>query len=129
MKLILPDGRSPGGADAMLEIARKTIFGWPLVLLALLPGVRPLLCAAYRCVAARRRSLNCACSVKRTSTFIGRLLVGFGCLTFFYAAAFVFDVRPYLTNWFYRIGYHAINLVFVYLLAVYVLAAWKGGSL
>ena len=89
-------------------------------------------------------------------SFIGMLLVGFGCLTFFFAgalasggglargiclllvafwslrliaAAFVFDVRPYLTNWFYRIGYHAINLVFVYLLAVYVLAAWKGGSL
>ncbi len=89
-------------------------------------------------------------------SFIGMLLVGFGGLTFFYAgtlaaggglsraicilltafwslrliaAAFVFDVRPYLTNWLYRIGYHAINLVFVYLLAVYVLAAWKGGSL
>src|SRR2546423_1506043 len=45
------------------------------------------------------------------------------------AAAFIFDVRPYLTNWFYRAGYQAINVIFLYLLAVYVLAAWKGGSL
>jgi len=88
--------------------------------------------------------------------FIGMLLVGFGCLTFLFAdtlasgvglaravcllltafwalrlaaAAFIFDVRPYLTNWFYRAGYQAINVIFLYLLAVYVLAAWKGGSL
>jgi hypothetical protein len=89
-------------------------------------------------------------------SFIGLLLIGFGGLTFFYAgslaaggglaraicillvafwslrliaAAFVFDVRPYLTNWLYRAGYYALNVVFVYLLAVYVLAAWKGGHL
>jgi hypothetical protein len=88
--------------------------------------------------------------------FIGLMLVGFGSVTFFYAgdlaaggnlarafcflliafwllrliaAAFIFDVRPYLKNWLYRLGYHAINLVFCYLLAVYVLAAWKGGHL
>jgi hypothetical protein len=86
-------------------------------------------------------------------SFIGLMLVGFGALTFLYApamaagepvarglcvllmafwslrlfAAFVFDVRPYLTNWIYRLGYYAINLIFLYLLAVYVLAAWKGG--
>jgi hypothetical protein len=89
-------------------------------------------------------------------SFIGLMLAGFGCLTFFYAhamatgepvaralcvlliafwtlrlvaAGFVFDVRPYLTNWFYRLGYYAINLVFVYLLAVYAFAAWEGGRL
>jgi hypothetical protein len=89
-------------------------------------------------------------------TFIGLVLLGFGTLTFFFArsiavgdplarglctlfvafwtlrlivAAFVFDVRPYLKNWLYRGGYWATNLVFVYLLAVYVLALWKGGQL
>jgi hypothetical protein len=89
-------------------------------------------------------------------SFIGLVLVGFGSLTYFYAhaiavgeplarglctlfiafwtlrlivAAFVFDVRPYLTNWLYRAGYWTTNLVFVYLLAVYVLALWKGGRL
>jgi hypothetical protein len=87
---------------------------------------------------------------------IGLVLAGFGCLTFFFAgaiasgepvaramcllfaafwtlrlvvAAFVFDVRPYLTNWLYRVGYQATNLTFVYLLAVYALAIWKGGRL
>ena len=88
--------------------------------------------------------------------FIGLVLVGFGSLTFFFAraiaagepiargfcvllvafwtlrlivATFVFDVRPYLKNWLYRLGYWATNLVFVYLLAVYVLALWKGGRM
>lgn len=44
------------------------------------------------------------------------------------AATFVFDLRPYLTNIYRRLGYYVINLVFVYLPIVYLLAAWKGGS-
>jgi hypothetical protein len=43
------------------------------------------------------------------------------------AATFVFDLRPYLTNFYRRLGYHAINIVFIYLPLVYLLAAWKGG--
>jgi hypothetical protein len=88
-------------------------------------------------------------------SFIGLVLAGFGALTFFFAhqiaageplarglcvlliafwglrviaMAFILDVRPYLTNWFYRLGYHTINLIFIYLLAVYVFAVWKGGG-
>lgn len=44
------------------------------------------------------------------------------------AATFVFDVRPYLTNNFWRIGYHATNVVFIYLPIVYAWAALKGGK-
>ena len=44
------------------------------------------------------------------------------------AATFVFDVRPYLTNNFWRLGYHATNIVFAYLPCAYALAAWKGGT-
>lgn len=89
-------------------------------------------------------------------TFIGLMLVSFGLLTFLFAAdiaagepaarglcllmcgfwtvrlfvaAFVFDVRPYLKNGLLRLGYHATNVVFIYLVAVYALAAWKGGRL
>jgi len=89
-------------------------------------------------------------------SFIGLLLAGFGTLTFLFAgamaageplaralcvlltafwllrliaAAFVFDVRPYLVNWFYHLGYQAINLVFLYLLVVYAVTAWMGGRL
>ena len=39
------------------------------------------------------------------------------------AALFVFDMRPYLTNRYRRLGYHALNLVFAYLPIVYGLAA------
>lgn len=44
-----------------------------------------------------------------------------------FAAAFVLDVRPYLTNSFWRLGYHATNIVFAYMPFVYAWAAWKGG--
>ena len=43
------------------------------------------------------------------------------------AATFIFDMRPYLTDIYRRIGYHAINIVFVYLPVVYAWTAWKGG--
>jgi hypothetical protein len=50
--------------------------------------------------------------------WLGRLAVQF----------FVFDVRPYLTNVWLRLGYHATTVVFIYLTAVYAWAAWKGGA-
>ena len=40
-----------------------------------------------------------------------------------YVATFVFDMRPYLTSGFRRVGYQALNLVFAYLPIVYFLAA------
>jgi hypothetical protein len=88
--------------------------------------------------------------------FIGLMLAGFGCLTSLFAnamasgeplarafcilltafwglrvivAALVFDLRPYLKTWLHRLGYYALNFVFVYLLLVYAVAAWKGGRL
>ncbi len=45
-----------------------------------------------------------------------------------YVAAFVFDVRPYLTNWVYRVGYQITNVVFAILPFVFIWAAWKGGK-
>ncbi len=87
-------------------------------------------------------------------TFIGLCLVSFGVMTYTFAgtlaaggglaralcvflalfwtvrlvaATFVFDVRPYLTNNAWRLGYHATNIVFIYLPVVYAWVAWKGG--
>jgi hypothetical protein len=87
-------------------------------------------------------------------TFIALCLVSFGLITFVFAgtlaagdglaravctflavfwmirliaATFVFDVRPYLKNNLWRLGYHATNIVFAYLPVVYVWAAVKGG--
>jgi hypothetical protein len=84
--------------------------------------------------------------------FIGLIIVSFGLLTWLYAdlmasgapvaralsllmavfwlarlliAAFVFDVRPYLISLRHHAGYHALNLVFAYLTAVYIWAAWE----
>jgi hypothetical protein len=89
-------------------------------------------------------------------TFIGLCLVSFGLITITFAgtlaqggnlaraicaflaafwtvrlvaATFVFDVRPYLTNAFWRLGYQLTNIVFAYLPIVYAWAAWKGGAL
>jgi hypothetical protein len=39
------------------------------------------------------------------------------------AGTFVFDMRPYLTNNYRRLGYQAINIVFAYLPLIYALAA------
>lgn len=87
-------------------------------------------------------------------SFIGLCLVSFGLMTFtfagtlaaggtlaralcallaafwlvrLFAATFVFDVRPYLTHPLWRLGYHATNVVFVYLPLVYAWTAWNGG--
>ena len=43
------------------------------------------------------------------------------------AGALFFGLK-YLTNWMLRAGYQATNLVFLYLLGVYVLVFWKGGT-
>ncbi|HEV2210372.1 MAG TPA: hypothetical protein VG167_16475 [Verrucomicrobiae bacterium] len=85
--------------------------------------------------------------------FIGLCLVSFGSLTFglagalaeggtlaralclffaafwtlrLIAATFIFDLGPYLTTTYRRVGYHALNLVFAYLPMIYLVAAWKG---
>ena len=86
-------------------------------------------------------------------TFIGFCLIGFGSFTFFFAdilasgvplaravcgflcgfwtirflvAAFVFDLRPYLTTPWRRAGYHTMNMVFALLPLIYAAAALKG---
>ena len=43
-------------------------------------------------------------------------------------ALFVFDVRPYLTNGFYRVGYQATNIVFGSLPFIYGWVALVGGA-
>lgn len=88
-------------------------------------------------------------------TFIGLCLLSFGLVTVAFAATLsaggdlaravcaflavfwtvrlvvatlVFDVRPYLTNAFWRFGYHTTNIAFIFLPIVYAWAAWKGGA-
>jgi alginate O-acetyltransferase complex protein AlgI len=58
MRLLLANGDAPGGADAILEIARRIWWGWPLFLFAKLPGIKPMLQAIYRIIAANRYCAN-----------------------------------------------------------------------
>jgi hypothetical protein len=73
-----------------------------------------------------------------TVTFAGTLAAGGGLaravcafLAVFWtvrlvAATFIFDMRPYLTNRFRQLGYHAMNVVFIFLPIIYAWAALKG---
>ncbi|HUJ31284.1 MAG TPA: DUF393 domain-containing protein [Candidatus Acidoferrum sp.] len=63
MRVLLRNGEAHGGADAIIALARYVWWGWPLVALAHLPGVRAALRAGYRRIAARRYCINGACAV------------------------------------------------------------------
>jgi predicted DCC family thiol-disulfide oxidoreductase YuxK len=104
MKLLAADGWIYGGADALVQIARRIWWAWPLFALAQIPGTMILFRAIYRRVAANRNCMNGdsrhLCNVKeKIKTTAGR-----------------------------RLGYNAINAVIIYLLIVYAWAAWKGGQ-
>src|SRR4029077_6387083 len=65
MRLLLADGSTFGGADALVVIARHVWWGWPLFLFAKIPGVLPLLRAIYLQIAARRNCLNGTCAIQQ----------------------------------------------------------------
>jgi predicted DCC family thiol-disulfide oxidoreductase YuxK len=65
MRVLMRDGEKFGGADAILHLARYIWWTRALVPLARIPGVRPLLRAVYRFIAARRQCLSGACSLKQ----------------------------------------------------------------
>lgn len=65
MKLLADDGQIYGGADALLQIARRIWWVWPLFALAQIPGTRILFRAIYRRVAANRHCLSRACSIQK----------------------------------------------------------------
>src|SRR6266436_1060939 len=63
MRLLLSDGSIYGGADAIIEIARRIWWGWPVFLFGRLPGGRSVMRAIYRWIAARRRCNSGACYI------------------------------------------------------------------
>ncbi len=67
MKLLAGDGQIFGGADALAQIARRIWWAWPLFALAQIPGVKILLRAIYRGVAANRQCVGGACRMKPRS--------------------------------------------------------------
>ena len=65
MKVLTRDGRLTGGVGGLAELARSVWWAWPLFALAQVRGVRGLLDAGYRRLAANRRCFNGACRVPR----------------------------------------------------------------
>lgn len=64
MRLLLPDGRHYGGADAAVALAGEIWWGRPVVWLAKVPGVRKSLRTAYRWIAGQRRCSAERCEIK-----------------------------------------------------------------
>ena len=54
LRFLHSDGRHFGGANAVLAVARETWWARPLVWLAAIPGVMPLLRASYSWVGSQR---------------------------------------------------------------------------
>jgi predicted DCC family thiol-disulfide oxidoreductase YuxK len=75
VRLLLADGRSLGGADAVVEIARHIWWGWPLWLMSRFPGARPILRAAYHRIAANR---HCVAGVCLTSKRLAAITLRVG---------------------------------------------------
>lgn len=60
MRVVLANGRLFGGADAILQLARHVWWMWPMVATSRVLGMRSLLRAVYRKIAAAR---DCAAGV------------------------------------------------------------------
>ena len=67
MRLRLNDGTVLGGAAAMVEIARRIWWAWPLWALSRLPGAMRPIRATYRWMARHRKCPNGACDVRAAS--------------------------------------------------------------
>lgn len=65
MKLLAPGGQVFGGAEAILQITKKIWWAWPLFALAQIPGMKHLLHAIYRRIAANRTCIGNACKLPR----------------------------------------------------------------
>ncbi len=61
MRVLTSGGQVIGGADAIVFLARGIWWAWPLYAAAQLPGVRAVLRAGYRWIAARRRCSSATC--------------------------------------------------------------------
>jgi predicted DCC family thiol-disulfide oxidoreductase YuxK len=68
MKLLLPDERILGGADAAVILARYVWWLWPLWLAGKMPGAMIPLRAGYRFMARNRHCSTGGCAVQKGET-------------------------------------------------------------
>ncbi len=69
-------------------------------------------------------SLTCAEELA-TGSLLGRMFCGYGAIFWGVRLALqaVFDVKPHLTAWWLKAGYHTLTALFLFFTAVYVFAA------
>lgn len=63
LRVLTAEGAVYGGADALIFLAKQIPWARPLARAARLPGMMPLLRAAYRWVARHRHTFSRACAV------------------------------------------------------------------
>ena len=73
MKVLTREGRSIGGADAVVYLAGEIGWAWPLVVVAKLPWGMPVLRRAYRWIAARRHCTQGVCARPHSARWPGWL--------------------------------------------------------
>lgn len=69
MRVLRPDGKCFGGADALLEIARDFWWAWPFRQLGRIPVIRHILRAGYQWIARNRNCGTVGCGVP---SYLGR---------------------------------------------------------
>jgi predicted DCC family thiol-disulfide oxidoreductase YuxK len=94
MRLRLEDGTVLGGGAAVVEIARRIWWAWPLWAISRLPGAMPPMRAAYRWVARRRGCANGACEVPRQAGLRLR-----DCFPIIILPALAFAAAPWVPRW------------------------------
>jgi predicted DCC family thiol-disulfide oxidoreductase YuxK len=65
MKLLTEGGEIYGGAEALVQIARRIWWAWPLFALAQIPGAMILFRAIYRWIAANRHCMSSVCDATK----------------------------------------------------------------
>ena len=65
MRLLLPDNRILGGADAAMVLARHIWWLWPLWLVSKIPGAMPIIRACYRFIARNRHCSTDGCAINK----------------------------------------------------------------
>lgn len=71
MRVLTAEGADLGGADALIFLARRVWWMWPLYATAQLPGLRSALRRVYRWVAARRRCAGHTCAIPSVEDSLG----------------------------------------------------------
>lgn len=95
MRVVTPGGTF-GGADGIIEIARRIWWGWPLYVLAQIPGVTPLLRMGYRWLAANRHCIGGECRIQKETRLLDWLpLFALPIATFLFRDA----LPPWLFMW------------------------------